>query len=144
MSTCQDAIVGTSRWSGRPKRLTWQSSTTSRRRGNRGEADHLVPTQRLEERLKAATNQAAHSAVDDLHVADPDGRCDLPRWRAGDECHLDSSAQELICHGSQVAPGSLPAESSGLRIGCVVAAGTVICNMARPRHRLGNLPAETT
>jgi hypothetical protein len=73
-----------------------QRSTTSVRRRNRREADHFIATQRLEERLKAATNQAAHPAVDDLHLADTDGRCDLSGWGAGDERHLDSSAQELI------------------------------------------------
>src|SRR5438067_13308913 len=105
---------------GRSKRLTLQPSTTSLVRRNRREADHLIAAQRFEERLKAATNQAAHPAVDDLHVADTDGRCDPSRWGAGDERHFDSSALELICHGSQVAPGVLSAESSGLRIGCVV------------------------
>src|SRR5205823_13868664 len=47
----------------------------------------------------AAAVGVSDVAVDDLHVADPDGRCDLSRWGPGDERHLDSSAQELICHG---------------------------------------------
>ena len=36
-----------------------------------------MAAQRLEERLKAATNQEAKPAVVDLHFADPEGRCDL-------------------------------------------------------------------
>ena len=89
-----------------------------------------IATQRLEERLNAATSQAAHPAVDDLHVADAHGRCDLSRWGAGDERHLDSSAQELICHDSQVAPGATAESSSN------VAAATRACDgvAAGPVH----------
>src|ERR1051326_5862168 len=86
-----------------------------------------MAAQRLEERLKAATNQEAKPAVVDLHFADPEGRCDLAYGGAADERHLDSSAEELICHASQVAPGPQPAESSGLRIGCVVRRAYTVC-----------------
>src|ERR1051326_1547927 len=112
---------------GRPRRFSSQPSTTSLLRRNRREADHFVAAQRLEERLKAATDQAAHPTIDDLHVADTDGRCDITGWGAADERHLDSSAHEFICHGCQVAPRALSAESSGLRIGCVVRRAYTVC-----------------
>src|SRR5690349_20767468 len=104
-------IVDTWRWPNRP-------SIASGGRRNRREADHLVATQRLEESLKAATDRAAHPTIDDLHAAHAGRRCYLAGWGAADERDLESSAEELICHASQVAPWAPAGESSGLRIGC--------------------------
>src|SRR5438067_11232596 len=82
-------------------------------------------------------------AVDDLHVTDAVGCCDASCWRAGDERHLDSSAQGFVCHGSTLRHERRQPNRQDYGLDAYSAV-IVVLNMARPRHRLGNLPAETT
>jgi hypothetical protein len=63
----------------------------SGRRGG-GQADDLVPTQRIEKWLEAAADQAAQAAAVDLDLRDPGRPRDLSRRRRAHEGHLDPLA----------------------------------------------------
>ncbi len=73
------------------KAVTWQASITSLWNRKRRKGDDLIAPQRFEEGLKAAVYQASQPGIVDFDIADALGSCDLLRWRAANERHLNSA-----------------------------------------------------
>jgi hypothetical protein len=70
-------------------------------RGGR-QAHDFVPAERLEKRLKAATDQAAHGPAVDFDLGNPRRAPDLLGRRRADEAHFDSLHWELTRHTIRV------------------------------------------
>ena len=105
-----------------------------------------MASQRLEERLEAAGDDAADRVTVDLDLRDPGRPLDLAGRRGSDEGDLDSPGGSVVEHAR-----SARTERRVVRIDRIAypmrspdRRGVPCGAMARPRRRLGNLPAETT
>src|SRR5215475_11806320 len=117
-------------------------------RWRRAEPDDLVTAQCLQERLKAAVDQAPQDGTVNLDVADAKSALYLPRRRGADEADLYALDRRSIRHARHARSGGATPASVELPIRHLMngaVSGAVYTHvMARPSRRVGNLPAEAT